>query len=159
MMRVPGRSSVEKNISFWLDGSFMSSFGAVGVGVLVLQGNCILLGERLDAHGAGTWAPPGGHLEFGETPEDCAKRELREETNLRALKVRRGPWCNNIFEAKHYVTLLMIVDSFEGEFKAMEPDKCKQWRWFAKNELPENLFAPLATMIEMFGIEQLMMSA
>ena len=46
MMRVPGRSSVEKNISFWLDGSFMSSFGAVGVGVLVFGEVGVGIGEK-----------------------------------------------------------------------------------------------------------------
>ncbi len=47
----------------------------VGVGVLVFKDNKILMGRRKGSHGAGTWAPPGGHLEFGETPEDCAHNE------------------------------------------------------------------------------------
>lgn len=39
----------------------------VGVGVLIVDGNKILLGKRKNAHGDGCWAPPGGHLEFGES--------------------------------------------------------------------------------------------
>ena len=41
----------------------------VGIGVIALnnQGK-ILLGKRKNAHGDGDWAPPGGHLEFGESP-------------------------------------------------------------------------------------------
>lgn len=30
----------------------------------------------------GRWMPPGGHIESDETPEDAARRECKEETNL-----------------------------------------------------------------------------
>lgn len=30
----------------------------------------------------GRWMPPGGHIDPGETPEDAARRECKEETNL-----------------------------------------------------------------------------
>lgn len=30
----------------------------------------------------GRWMPPGGHVDENETPEDAAKRECKEETNL-----------------------------------------------------------------------------
>src|SRR5579864_1389729 len=51
----------------------------VGVGVLVWRDGSVLLGLRRGAHGAGTWSPPGGHLEFGEEPVDCLQREALEE--------------------------------------------------------------------------------
>ena len=38
----------------------------VGVGVIVRKGDKFLLGKRQGAHGEGTWAFAGGHLEFGE---------------------------------------------------------------------------------------------
>ena len=52
----------------------------VGIGVLVFNDlNQLLLGRRTSAHGEGEFGPPGGHLEFGESFEDCAIREVKEE--------------------------------------------------------------------------------
>jgi 8-oxo-dGTP diphosphatase len=57
----------------------------VGVGCFVIDKdhpNAVLIGERRGSHGAGKLALPGGHLELGEAWEVCAKREVKEETNL-----------------------------------------------------------------------------
>src|SRR5690606_15020688 len=79
----------------------------VGLGVLIVRDGLVLLGERRGPHRGGTWAPPGGHLEFGETPEEGAARETREETGLVLQGIRRGPWVDTFFEADghHYITL------------------------------------------------------
>src|SRR3990167_410625 len=93
----------------------------VGVGVIVVKGTQVLLGKRRGSHGAGTWAFPGGHLEFGESIEECAARELWEETGLRALSIQKSSWTNDLIDAtKHYVTLFMIVDRFEGTIEVKE---------------------------------------
>ena len=120
----------------------------VGVGVLVIQEGKVLLGERINAHGSGTWCPPGGHLEFGETPAQCAKRELEEETGLIARDVEVGPWSNDIFreEGKHYISLIMLVRDFEGTPHVTEPHKCRRWEWFDLDDLPEPLFLTLINL-------------
>ncbi len=55
------------------------------VAVLRLEGIPeILLIERLDPPFAGMWALPGGFMEMEETLEEAARRELLEETSIRA---------------------------------------------------------------------------
>ena len=129
----------------------------VGIGVLVFKENRVLLGERIHSHGSGTWSPPGGHLEFGETPLQCAARELNEETSLAAQKVVLGPWTNDFFEKenKHYVTLYMIVPDFIGSPSVQEPDKCLRWKWFDTNDLPQPLFLSFSNLIQENPLEKL----
>ena len=59
----------------------------VGIGVLIVKDGKILLGERIGAHGSGLFALPGGHLEFGETFEETARREVEEETGLTDIRI------------------------------------------------------------------------
>lgn len=121
----------------------------IGVGVIVIKNGKILLGQRKNAHGEGTWAFPGGHLEFGETVEACAMREVFEETGLMLNSVRKYDFSEDIFPENnsHYVTLFMIADAFSGELQNREPDKCVGWNWFDINSLPEPLFRPIQTLI------------
>lgn len=118
----------------------------VGVGVFVLASSQephdnprFLVGKRLNAHGAGTWALPGGHLEFGESPEECAAREVDEETGLRVKNIRYLTTTNDIMRAdnKHYVTLFTVC---EREHESQEPEvrelqKCEGWEWWSWEEL------------------------
>lgn len=55
----------------------------VGVSVGVWRGGEVLLVERSGDPSGGLWSFPGGHLEWGESLEDAARREVAEETGLR----------------------------------------------------------------------------
>lgn len=126
-----------------------SQFPRVGVGVIIVRDGCVLLGERMGSHGAGTWALPGGHLEFGESIEDCARRETVEETGLHLEVVKPAPYTNDVMhqEGKHYVTAFVLASAQAGEPQVLEPEKCKEWRWFRWSALPDNLFQPLRTLV------------
>ena len=121
---------------------------AVGVGVFLIRHGKVLLGERHGSHGVGTWALPGGHLEFGESVESCAQREVLEETGLEITDVKNIAFTNDIFEkeGKHYVTLFVIAGQCDGEPVVIEPDKCKGWSWFDWAALPSPLFTPIANL-------------
>ncbi len=122
----------------------------VGVGVIITRNGKILLGKRRNAHGEGTWCCPGGHLEYGETLEACARREVREETGLEIVDVQRGAFTNDLFakEGKHYVTLYMRANCPTGTPAVCEPEKCSAWAWFSPKALPEPLFLPLQNLLQ-----------
>lgn len=54
----------------------------VGAGALVHRGGRLLLVKRNERPNRGMWSFPGGEVELGETTEEAAVRELREETGL-----------------------------------------------------------------------------
>jgi len=122
----------------------------IGVGVFVIKDHKILMGKRKNALGDGSWALPGGHLEWNETPEQCAQREVMEEAGITIKNMRKGTFTNDVFEqaGKHYVTLFIIADYTSGIPTVCEPDKCEQWEWFSWHELPQPLFLPLQNLLK-----------
>ncbi len=77
-------------------------------------------------------------MEFGESLEETAAREVQEETGLKITNVRFGAVTNDIFteEDKHYVTVWMISDWQSGEAQILEPDKFVSQKWITFDELP-----------------------
>ena len=125
----------------------------VGVGIIVTRKDyLVLLGKRKNAHGAGTWCFPGGHLEKNESLDACVLRELNEECgeDLKIKFLHDYPVAatNDIFERerKHYATLYMRTEHVSGEAKVMEPDKCYEWKWFTWYNMPKKLFLPIKNL-------------
>ena len=128
----------------------------VGFGVMMLKNGKLLLGRRHDdpikasslLNGAGKWTMPGGKLDFGETFEQGAKREVLEETgiilnNLEVICVNQ-----DMVETAHFVTIGLFSDDFSGEPKVMEPDEITEWRWFDLNNLPSPMYFPSAKVLD-----------
>jgi 8-oxo-dGTP diphosphatase len=126
-----------------------------GLGVLIIKEEQVLLGKRHDnpdkadseLHGEGTWTMPGGKLEFGESFEDGAKREVYEETGIKLKKVKVICVNNDKNEYAHFITIGLFSDDFSGEPKVMEPDEITEWKWFDLKNLPTKLYFPSAKII------------
>lgn len=116
----------------------------VGVGVFVIKEGKFLLQKRQGSHGEGTWSLPGGYLEFGESFEEAAKREVKEEANLNITNIRFGAITNDMFtdKNKHFISIWILSDWQSGELKNMEPEKCTAQSWCTLDDLPESLFLP-----------------
>ena len=113
----------------------------VGVGVLVMRDNKVLLGKRRGAHGAGFYAPPGGHIELAESIAQTARREVAEECGLeiediRLVSVGAYLWS----DGRHYVDVDVVCQAPRGEPRNLEPDRCEGWDWYPLEALPSPLF-------------------
>ncbi|MEX1113168.1 MAG: NUDIX domain-containing protein [Patescibacteria group bacterium] len=118
----------------------------VGVGVFVIRDGKVLFGKRKSAHGEGTWAPPGGKLDMGETVVDCAARELKEETGLTVVRAERLPvYTEDFFEELHFITTYVLAET-SGEPSVMESEKCEAWGWFPWDRKPEPLFLTIRNL-------------
>ena len=114
----------------------------------------VLMGKRLSAHGIGTWAPPGGKMEYRETPQETASRELSEETGITipAEQFRYIGITNDIFPDSYYITIHYRADYITAAPTLREPNKCEKWQWFAPNALPDNLFLPVQNLIKQINL-------
>ncbi len=122
----------------------------VAVGIVIAKNAKILLMQRAGSTGAGTWATPGGVIDFGETPEDAAKRETKEETSLKVIELEYAGYTNDIHTEKplHYVTLRFFATSFRGSAIITEPHKCTAMDWFSIENLPKPLYEPTAIYLK-----------
>ena len=122
----------------------------IGVGVIIRKGGKVLLGKRKNAHGAGMWCCPGGHLEFGKTVKECAERETTEEVGITITNIQPAPYTEDFFTAEraHYITIFVVCDYEAGEVTLREPDKCEGWGWFAWDSLPSPLCLPHANLLK-----------
>ena len=57
-------------------------FPRIGVGVVVMQDDNVLLAKRGQEPAKGLWTVPGGLIHLGETAEEAAMREVKEECNI-----------------------------------------------------------------------------
>lgn len=120
----------------------------VGIGVLVLKNKKVLLTKRKRAHGSGEWTCPGGHLEFGESIEECARRECKEEAGIEIKNVKFIRLSNLKKYDKHYMDIGIMAEWASGRPKRMEPGKSGNWDWYDMENLPRPLFGAIEQTLE-----------
>lgn len=119
---------------------------------------CRAPGELLFAQRAvhpckGEWTLPGGFVELGETTEEGALRELREETNLRATRARLlGVSTRQSPISGAIMVLGYVIDEWEGE-EDMRPDSdAMDLRFFRKDERPRLPFSVHQELLELYDL-------
>ncbi len=111
----------------------------VGVGAVVLRDGRILLVRRGAAPARGLWSIPGGGLRLGETLQQGAEREIREETGIVIHAGAPLFVCDSLdrdLEGRlrfHYVIVDMAAEYAGGELKAA--DDALEARWVSPDEI------------------------
>ena len=123
----------------------------VGIGVMIFKDGKILLHKRKGSHGAGEYAFPGGHLEYMESFEDCAKRETLEECDIEVDNIKFQFVANVVkYDPKHYVHIGLIASYKSGDLKVVEKDKCESWDWYDIGNTPQPLFKNVELSLESY---------
>lgn len=100
----------------------------------------ILLVKRGIKPKFGYWDLPGGFLEEGEHPEDCLKREMKEELGVNVKIINLLGIYTDKYYLKHFLSTLnfyYLSKIIKGKIKPA--DDISEARWFARNKLPKNL--------------------
>ena len=87
----------------------------------------------------GKWQLPGGKIEFGETPEEALKREIRKEVGAEIIDLV-GPTVGTELGIpnKHYL-LLVYACHIAGSLPSLATEKL---RWFTFAQLPQDNMVP-----------------
>ena len=117
----------------------MTIIPRTGAGVIAMNDDKFLLIKRGKDPHKGCWSLPGGTQEAGETLEQCARREFKEETNLDVgdllfVTMRdRIKYNADGSISHHYVLATYISEDISGEPKAM--DDAEDIGWFGLDEM------------------------
>jgi 8-oxo-dGTP diphosphatase len=108
--------------------------GAISI---VKKGNYILLDLRKAKYGR-IWEVPGGRIKEGETPEEAAKRETKEEVNI---DIKNPIWLGAKNQGIHWINTeidhFFLSSSFSGEPKAVdiEDKETLEVKWVKINDI------------------------
>ncbi|MGE4481679.1 NUDIX hydrolase [Acidocella sp.] len=110
----------------------------VGIGIVLIKNNEVLLVRRGKPPGVGLWSLPGGKQELGETAQETARRELREETGLECGPLSLAGYADSIHRDAqgriefHYTILDFVARHVGGEARA--GDDVSEVAWARQEE-------------------------
>lgn len=118
-----------------------------GVGAMVIKDEKILLVKRGVEPNKGRWAIPGGMLKLGETMQECAAREILEETGV-TVAVGECIYVFDLIERDEAgkIKFHFVVIDFAALYVAGEPkgaDDAEEAGWFAPEDLDDLPVSPI----------------
>lgn len=123
----------------------------VAVGTIVFKDGCVLLVRRGKPPAEHHWAIPGGSVELGETLQEAAEREIREEAGIRVRAGDPAFTFDTVIRDDegrirfHYVIVDLVAEYISGEVKA--GDDAADARWVSPGELDDLLTSPITLKV------------
>jgi ADP-ribose pyrophosphatase len=121
------------------------------VGAVVFKEDRVLLVRRGQPPAEDFWAIPGGSVKIGETLQQAAEREIREETGVQ-IRAAKPIYTFDVIERDesdgvrfHYVIVDLSADYVSGELSA--GDDAVEVRWVSAEEI--NMLAVNATTLRL----------
>ncbi len=106
------------------------------VDVVVIRDGRVLLIERMNPPAG--WALPGGFIDYGESAEAAAVRELEEETGLKVQSLDLlGVYSDPGRDPRHHTLSVVYWGHAKGE--ALAGDDAAALNWFALDDLPHQV--------------------
>jgi mutator protein MutT len=108
------------------------------VAAIIIENNKVLLVERGREPYKNTWMFPGGFVEYGEHPEETLRREIREETGLRAKKISFFKTVQTVDDPRAPGNLILFyrVEPYKGLIKTDKKENIAV-NWFSLDRLPK----------------------
>jgi ADP-ribose pyrophosphatase len=129
----------------------------VAVGAVVFKENAVLLVQRGQAPAEGSWAIPGGSVQVGETLQQAAEREIREETGV-VIRAAAPVYTFDVIEkdAEGRVRFHYVIVDLAAEYVAGTPRPASDAvdaRWVSAGELRRRKVSPatLGLLKDRFG--------
>jgi 8-oxo-dGTP diphosphatase len=107
-------------------------------GVILMDGNSVLLVKRKYEPRVGMWTLPAGFVEADENVAECVVREAKEETNLDIEIVRIFNVYSAFDDPRTAVVLIIYIGKkLDGELRC--GDDASEARYFELDGLPEDI--------------------
>ena len=101
---------------------------------------------------------PGGAMELGESFEDVARRELKEETNLDIIDLEMVKVLSGKDTYREYpngdklydITAIYVIKKYSGDLRVND-NESKKLEWFNVGNLPSNMTEHTKNYLEKYG--------
>ncbi len=123
----------------------------VAVHLLIMEkGKMLMYLRQNTGFGDGLYSLVAGHLDGNESVNQATIREAKEEAgiDIKVENIEITCVMHRKTSDREVIDYFMKIEKWENEIQNLEPEKCKELRFFDPSELPENIVPYVKAGIE-----------